>query len=119
MNNVKISVLGSDGFVCQIPRIKEGMEALGHVISKESPDIIYSNDPKGYDEALKLKQKYSSAYLIFNFLDVDIAIAALAQTTLFCSSDPFPSNIVLKIKADSFTLFPPLIESFVTLLYPK
>ena len=48
MNNVKISVLGSDGFVCQIPRIKEGMEALGHVISKESPDIIYSNAHKGY-----------------------------------------------------------------------
>ena len=36
MNNIKISILGSDGFVCQIPRIKEGMEALGHVISKDS-----------------------------------------------------------------------------------
>ena len=70
MNNLKLSILGSDGYVCQIPRIKEGMEALGHILSKESPDIIYSNDPKGYEESLKLKKKYPNAYLIFNFLDV-------------------------------------------------
>ena len=70
MNSLKLSILGSDGYVCQIPRIKEGMEALGHILSKESPDIIYSNDPKGYEESLKLKKKYPNAYLIFNFLDV-------------------------------------------------
>ena len=56
MNNIKICILGSDGYVCQIPRIKEGMEALGHVLSKEYPDIIYSNDPRGYQEALILKK---------------------------------------------------------------
>ena len=61
MNNLKLSILGSDGYVCQIPRIKEGMEALGHILSKESPDIIYSNDPKGYEESLKLKKKYPKA----------------------------------------------------------
>ena len=44
MNNIIISILGADGYVCQIPRIKEGMEMLGHILSKESPDIIYSND---------------------------------------------------------------------------
>ena len=70
MNNVKISILGSDGYVCQIPRIKEGIETLGHIISKDSPDIIYANDPRGYEEALKLKKKYPSSYLIFNLLDV-------------------------------------------------
>jgi len=52
MNNIKVSILGSDGYVCQIPRIKEGMEALGHVLSEESPDLIYSNDPVGYEKAL-------------------------------------------------------------------
>ncbi len=70
MNNIIISILGADGYVCQIPRIKEGMEMLGHILSKESPDIIYSNDPKGYDEALKLKKKYPSSYLILNCLDI-------------------------------------------------
>ena len=70
MNNIKVSILGSDGYVCQIPRIKEGMEALGHVLSDESPDLIYSNDPTGYKKALSLKKKYSKAYLILNLLDI-------------------------------------------------
>ena len=70
MNNIKISILGSDGYVCQIPRIKEGMQALGHVLSEESPDLIYSNDPGGYVKALFLKKKYPKAYLMLNFLDI-------------------------------------------------
>ena len=70
MSNIKVSILGSDGYVCQIPRIKEGMEALGHVLSEESPDLIYSNDPSGYKKALFLKKKYPKAYLILNFLDI-------------------------------------------------
>ena len=69
MNNIKVCILGSDGYVCQIPWIKEGMLALGHVLSKESPDLIYSNDPRGYDEALLLKKKYPNAYLILNLLN--------------------------------------------------
>ena len=68
MSNIKVSILGSDGYVCQIPRIKEGMEALGHVLSDESPDLIYSNDPTGYKKALSLKKKYTKAYYASNFL---------------------------------------------------
>ena len=70
MNNIKVSILGADGYTCQIPRIKEGMELLGHTISEESPDLIYSNDPRGYDKALLLKKKYKSSYLILNLLDI-------------------------------------------------
>ena len=70
MNNIKVSILGSDGYTCQIPRIKEGMEILGHILTQDSPHLIYSNDPKGYNEALLLKKKYPNAYLIFNFLDI-------------------------------------------------
>jgi len=70
MNNIKICILGSDGYISQIPRIKEGMEALGHVLSKNSPDVIYANDPRGYEESLKLKKQYPNAYLIFNLLDI-------------------------------------------------
>ena len=70
MNSIKVSILGSDGYVCQIPRIKEGMEALGHILTEESPDLIYSNDPPGYEKSLALKKKYPKAYLILNFLDV-------------------------------------------------
>ena len=81
MNNIIISILGADGYVCQIPRIKEGMEMLGHILSKESPDIIYSNDPKGYDEALKLKKKYPSSYLILNLLDIPWHLPNISKQT--------------------------------------
>ena len=70
MNSIKVSILGSDGYVCQIPRIKEGMLTLGHVLTEESPDLVYSNDPTGYEKALLLKKKYPKAYLILNFLDI-------------------------------------------------
>ncbi len=112
MDNIKISVLGSDGFVCQIPRIKEGMEALGHVISKESPDIIYSNDPKGYDEALKLKQKYSSAYLIFNFLDVPWHIPNIQKQTEALAKYYFQ-------KADMLTTISFKVKKDLTKFYDK
>ena len=70
MTNNKIAVLGADGYINQIPRIKEGLRELGCIISKEFPDLIYANDSRGYEEALVLKKKYPNAYLIFNFLDI-------------------------------------------------
>ena len=81
MGNIKVSILGADGYTCQIPRIKEGMLSLGHIISMDSPDLIYSNDPKGYTEALILKRKYPNAYLILNFLDVPWHIENIEKQT--------------------------------------
>ena len=98
-------ILGSDGYVCQIPRIKEGMEALGHTLSKESPDIIYSNDPKGYEESIELKKKYPNAYLIFNFLDVPWHMPNIEkQTNLLVEHYLLKANAVsvisFKVKKD-------------------
>lgn len=70
MKSMKVSILGADGYTCQVPRIKEGIENLGHILSEESPDLIYSNDPTGYKKAMVLKKKFPNAYLILNFLDV-------------------------------------------------
>ena len=70
MESIKVSILGADGSTCQIPRIKEGFKKLGHVLSEDSPDLIYSNDPTGYNKAILLKKKYPKSYLILNFLDV-------------------------------------------------
>ena len=70
MKSIKISILGADGYTCQIPRIKEGMKNLGHILSEESPSLIYANDPTGYNKAMALKKKFPSSYLILNFLDV-------------------------------------------------
>ena len=105
MNNIKVSILGSDGYVCQIPRIKEGMEALGHVLSEESPDIIYSNDSRGYEKALLLKKKYPKAYLILNFLDIPWHMPNIQKQTellvknFFLKADII-TTISFKVKKD-------------------
>ena len=64
MKPIKISIFGADGFTCQMPRIRDAMKSLGHIISEESPDLIYSNDPTGYNKAILLKKKISK--FIFN-----------------------------------------------------
>ena len=70
MKPIKISVFGADGYTCQMPRIKEAMQNLGHILSEDSPELIYSNDPTGYEKAMLLKKKFPNSFLIFNFLDV-------------------------------------------------
>ena len=70
MKPIKVSIFGADGYTCQMPRIKEAMQSLGHILSEDSPEMIYSNDPTGYEKAMRLKKKFPSSFLIFNFLDV-------------------------------------------------
>jgi len=81
MKSIKVSIFGADGQTCQIPRIKEGMQSLGHILSEESPDLIYSNDPTGYNKAILLKKKFPNSYLIFNFLDVPWHMPKVKQQT--------------------------------------
>jgi len=50
MKSIKVAIHGWDGYTCQIPRIKEGMEALGHILSDELPDLIYCNDPSEFQK---------------------------------------------------------------------
>ena len=105
MNNIKVSILGADGYVCQIPRIKEGMESLGHVLTEETPDLIYSNDPRGYEKALLLKKKYPKAYLILNFLDMPWHMPNIQKQTellvknYFLKADVI-TTISFKVKKD-------------------
>ena len=70
MKSIKVAIYGWDGFTCQIPRIKEGMQALGHILSQDSPDLIYCNDPIEFQKAIDLKKKYPKAFLILNILDI-------------------------------------------------
>ena len=58
MKPIKVSIFGADGYTCQMPRIKEAMQSLGHILSEDSPDMIYSNDPTGYEKAMRLKKKF-------------------------------------------------------------
>ena len=112
MNNIKVSILGADGYVCQIPRIKEGMVTLGHVLSEESPDLIYSNDPRGYNKALLLKKKYPKAYLILNFLDMPWHISNIQKQTELLVKNYF-------LKADVITTISFKVKKDISKLYDK
>jgi glycosyltransferase involved in cell wall biosynthesis len=105
MKPIKISVLGADGYTCQIPRIKEGIISLGHTITESFPDLIYSNDPTGYNKALELKKKFSNAYLIFNFLDIPWHMPNIHERTKLLIKNYFfkadaVSTISYKVKKD-------------------
>ena len=112
MNHAKVCILGADGYTCQIPRIKEGMQALGHTLTKDSPDLIYSNDPRGYDEALKLKEKYPKAYLIFNFLDIPWHMPNIEKQTELLVKNYF-------LKANTVTVISFKVKKDVEKFYDK
>ena len=81
MKPIKISLLGAEGYTCQLPRIREAMQDLGHLLSEDSPELIYSNDPTGYKKALILKKKFPKAFLILNFLDIPWHIPNVEKQT--------------------------------------
>jgi len=105
MKSIKISVNGADGIACQIPRIKEGMQSLGHIFSEESPDLIYANDPTGYEKALTLKKKFPDAHLMLNFLDVpwhlpNIQVQTQSLVKHFLEKANSVTTISFKVKND-------------------
>ena len=112
MDNIKVTILGADGYTCQIPRIKEGMELLGHALSEDSPDLIYSNDPKGYEKALILKKKYPNAYLIFNFLDIPWHIENIQKQTELLVKNFF-------LKADAVSVISSKVQKDLAKFYDK
>ena len=64
---MKIAVFGIIPFT---DLIKEGFIKLGHEISNNNPDLIFANDPMGYQDAAFLKMQYPKTQLILNVLDI-------------------------------------------------
>ena len=64
---MKIAIFGIIPFT---DLIKEGFIKLGHEISNNNPDLIFANDPMGYQDATFLKMQYPKAQLILNVLDI-------------------------------------------------
>ena len=105
MKPIKFSIFGADGFTCQMPRIRDAMKSLGHVLTEESPDLIYSNDPTGYPKAMGLKKKFPNSYLILNFLDVPWHMPKVEQQTkllveYYLSKSDSTTVISFKVKED-------------------
>jgi len=112
MTNNKVTVLGANKYINQIPRIKEGLKELGYIISRESPNLIYSNDPSGYEEAITLKKAYPNAYLIFNFLDIPWHHPNIEKKTEF-----FVKHFLLK--ADAVTVISFKVKEDLSKFYNK
>ena len=115
MRPIKISIFGADGLTCQMPRIKEAMQSLGHVLSTNSPDLIYSNDPTGYEKAMLLKKKFPNSYLILNFLDVPWHMPRIREQTnslvkYFLAKADAVTVISFRVKKDLAKFFNKKIE---------
>ena len=104
MKSIKVTVLGWDGFTCQIPRIKEGIKSLGHILSSDCPDLIYCNDPSGFEKAIILKKKYPKAFLILNILDIPWHFKNVDQLIkkliIFLNQATAVTTISFKVKKD-------------------
>ena len=70
MNKLNVSLFGYNAYTGQIPRYKEAFITLGHNLTYKEPDLIYSNDPTGFKEAINLKKKFPSSFLILHVLDI-------------------------------------------------
>jgi len=104
---MKISVFGMSPFS---NLIKEGFTKLGHEISDENPELIYANDPRGYKEAIQIKNNNKEAPLIFNLLDIPWHMPNIQQQTKllvnqFLNQADFVSVISLKVKKDLSQFF--------------
>ena len=105
MPSIKVSILGSNTFTSQMPRIREAFQSLGNIISEESPDLIYSNDPTGYPKAMYLKKRFPNSYLILNFLDIPWHMPNVEKQTKLLVENFFnladmTTTISFKVKKD-------------------
>ena len=110
MKPIKVSIFGADGYTCQVPRIKEGMQSLGHFLTEESPELIYANDPTGYKKAVALKKKFPNSFLILNFLDVPWHLPKVEEQTKLLSEHFF-------LKADAVTVISYKVKKAIPPLY--
>ena len=99
---MKISVHGLSPFS---DLIKDGFKKLGHQISLENLDLIYANDPRGYEKSLILKKQNPNAILIFNLLDIPWHLPNIEKQTQllvkhFLSKADIVTVISFKVKKD-------------------
>ena len=91
------------------------MQSLGHILSNNSPDLIYSNDPTGYEKAMLLKKKFPNSYLILNFLDVPWHMPRIREQTnslvkYFLDKADAVTVISFRVKKDLAKFFNKKIE---------
>ena len=116
---MKIAVFGTIPFV---DLIKEGFIKLGHEISNNNPDLIFANDPMGYQDATFLKMQYPQTQLILNVLDVpwhfpNIEDQFKSMIKRFFSKSNNITAISFKVKKDLGKFFDKNIYEKIKVIY--
>jgi len=111
MDTLKIALFGFDNYVSQLPRYREAFLDMGHELDFNNPDIIYANDPTGYNSAIKLKDLNKKALLILHFLDIPWHLPnAYEQTKLLVNNYLQKADIIAanseKVKKDLLEFLP-------------
>jgi len=116
---MKIAVFGIIPFT---DLIKEGLVKLGHEISNNNPDLIYANDPMGYQDAVFLKMQYPKTQVILNVLDVplhfrDVEKQFKTMNKRFFSKAENITAISFKVKKDLGKFFDTKIHEKIKVIY--
>ena len=116
---MKIAVFGIIPFT---DLIKEGFIKLGHEISNNNPDLIFANDPMGYQDATFLKMQYPKAQLILNVLDIpwhfpNIENQIKTMIKRFFSKADNVTAISFKVKKDLTKFFDPNTHEKIEVIY--
>ena len=102
--------------------IKEGFIKLGHEITNNNPDLIYANDPMGYQDATFLKMQNPKTQLILNVLDIpwhfpNIDNQFKTMIRRFFSKSDNITAISLKVKKDLGKFFDSNIHEKIKVIY--
>ena len=102
--------------------IKEGFVKLGHEISNLNPDLIYANDPMGYQDANFLKMQYPETPLILNILDIpwhfpNIENQIKIMVKRFFNKVDNITSISFKVKKDLSKFFTPDVHEKIKVIY--
>ena len=116
---MKIAIFGIIPFT---DLIKEGFIKLGHEISNNNPDLIFANDPMGYQDATFLKMQYPKAQLILNVLDIpwhfpNIENQIKTMIKRFFSKADNVTAISFKVKKDLTKFFDPNTHEKIEVIY--
>jgi glycosyltransferase involved in cell wall biosynthesis len=116
---MKIAIFGIIPFT---DLIKEGFIKLGHEISNNNPDLIFANDPMGYQDATFLKIQYPKAQLILNVLDIpwhfpNIENQIKTMIKRFFSKADNVTAISFKVKKDLAKFFDPNTREKIEVIY--
>ena len=116
---MKIAIFGIIPFT---DLIKEGFIKLGHEISNNNPDLIFANDPMGYQDAAFLKMQYPKTQLILNVLDIpwhfpNIENQIKVMIKRFFSKADNVTAISFKVKKDLAKFFDPNTREKIEVIY--